>query len=170
MKTPGFLHLKHARSLFLGLVLLGFGAGRGLLRDAQAESPAPKAPADTAVAVADTTGPHRVLAYYFHTTQRCATCRRIEAYTNEAIQTGFPEELKDGRLVFRVLNVDEEPNRHFVKDYKLFTKSVIVVDEHSGKETDWKNLQKIWQLTTDKAGFVKYIQEEVRTYLTGERS
>ncbi len=33
--------------------------------------------------------PHRVIAYYFHTTYRCASCRAIEAYSREAIESAF---------------------------------------------------------------------------------
>lgn len=160
-----------ARGLLLALVLVGLAAGCGaLLWSARADAPAQKAPADTTEAIADTTGPHRVLAYYFHTTKRCATCRKIEAYTTEAIATGFPEDLREGRLVFQVVNVDEEGNQHFVKDYKLYTKSVIIVDEAPGKQTAWKNLARIWELTGDKEKFVRYVQEETRAYLTGKRS
>ncbi|MDM7916592.1 MAG: nitrophenyl compound nitroreductase subunit ArsF family protein [Candidatus Eisenbacteria bacterium] len=175
MKPPSFdrraMAAAEARLPLLFVLLLGLAAGSVLLSSAQAGQPAvPQAPADTTEAVADSTGPHRVLAYYFHTTQRCATCRKIEAYTTEAIRTGFAEELKDGRLVFQVLNVDEKPYKHFVKDYELFTKSVILVDEHAGTEAAWKNLPKIWELTGDKEGFIRYIQEETRSYLTGRQS
>jgi hypothetical protein len=158
------------RSLFV-LILLGIAAGSGaVVGNAKAEPPAPATPAGTAEAVVDTAGPHRVLAYYFHTTQRCATCRKIEAYTAEAVTAGFPEELKDGRLVFQALNVDEKGNEHFVKDYKLFTKSVVIVDERTGKQVAWKNLPKVWELVGDKERFVRYIQEETRAYLSGKQS
>ena len=156
--------------------LLGLAVGGGaLLWNAQADVPAPpavapNAAAGTAEAAADTTSSHRVLAYYFHTTQRCASCRKIEANTAEAIQTGFAEELKDGRLVFQAVNIEERENAHFVEDYKLYTKSVILVDERSGKETAWKNLAKVWQLLNDKDAFVRYIQTETRTYLAGAAS
>lgn len=160
-----------ARRSLLILTLLGIAAGSGaVVGNAQAQPPAPATPAETAEAVVDTTGPHRVLAYYFHTTQRCATCRKIEAYTAEAVTAGFPEELKDGRLVFQALNVDEKGNEHFVKEYKLFTKSVVIVDERTGKQVAWKNLPKVWELVGDKERFVRYIQEETRAYLSGKQS
>ncbi len=160
------------------LALLGLVVGCGaFLGSAQAGPPAAEAPAapagavaDSAGAVADTTAPHRVLAYYFHTTQRCASCRKIEAYTTEAIQTGFAPELKDGRLVFQAVNVDDKGNEHFVKDYKLYTKSVILVDERSGAQIGWKNLPKVWELLGDKEKFVRYIQGETRGCLSGQRS
>ena len=157
-----------ARRLLLVLVLLGLAATGALLWSAQADTPTPEAPADTTAAIADTTAPHRVLAYYFHTTKRCASCRKIEAYTAEAITNGFVEELKDGRLVFQALNLDEKENQHFAKDYQLFTKSVVLVEESDTTQVRWKNLPKVWELLADKEGFVRYVQEETRAYLTGQ--
>jgi hypothetical protein len=151
--------------MVFGLLVLGAFAPM-----ARAETPPLVAPADS-VAAPDTTALHnRVLAYYFHTTKRCVSCRKIEAYTTEAIQTGFAQDLKDGRLVFTVVNVEDKGNEHFVKDYQLFTKSVVLVDERSGKQAAWKNLPKVWELLNDKEKFVRYIQEETRGYLTGKHS
>jgi hypothetical protein len=145
--------------------------GGALLWSALAGGPAPKAPAETTAAVGDTTAlPHRVIAYYFHTTMRCASCMKIEAYTTEAIQTAFPDELKNGRLVLKVVNVEETGNEHFVKDYQLYTKSVVLVDERAGKQMAWKNLAKVWQLLNDKEGFLRYVQDETRAHLSDERS
>jgi hypothetical protein len=159
------------RALVVLLMLGVLTAGGALLWRARADAPSAKAPADTMAAVTDTTAvPHRVLAYYFHTTKRCVSCRKIEGYTAEAITTGFADELKDGRLVFQVVNIEEKGNEHFVKDYRLFTKSVVLVDEQSGRQTAWKNLPKVWELLNDKEGFQRYIKEETRAYLSGKES
>ena len=109
--------------------------------------------------------PHRVIAYYFHTTSRCASCRSIEAYSREAIESAFADELKDGRLVWKVVNVEVKGNEHFVKDYGLYTKSLVLVNENRGKRTQWKNLEKVWQLLQDKDRFLRYVQDETRPYL-----
>jgi hypothetical protein len=112
---------------------------------------------------------HQVIAYYFHTTFRCTTCFTIEQYTRDAILSGFPEELKDGRLVWKVVNVDDEGNEHFTKDYELSTKSVVIVDMNAGTQVRWKNLEDIWKLADNKNAFKKYIQEETRSYLKEKR-
>ncbi len=175
MTFPASTHSPGSRSLPRGVlfsfVLIAIAAVAGtLLQSARAADVQPAAPADMSQAPADTVAhSQRVLAYYFHTTQRCATCRKIEAYTAEAIQNGFPEELKTGRLVFQALNVDEPENRHFLKDYELFTKSVVLVGEESGKQVAWKNLPKVWELIGDKEKFVQYIQGETRAYLAGAK-
>ena len=58
-----------------------------------------------------------LIVYYFHGNKRCNTCRTIEAYTEEAIKTGFPDELRSGRLVWIPVNVDVPENGHFVEDF-----------------------------------------------------
>jgi len=112
--------------------------------------------------------PDRIIVYYFHTTFRCPTCYKIENYTKEAVETGFSQALSEGRLEFRVLNVDEPANTHFIQDYKLVTKSVVVVDIKKGKQVRWENLEKVWEFVGNKAGFLKYIQDEVNLYLQGK--
>jgi hypothetical protein len=107
----------------------------------------------------------QIIAYYFHGNVRCATCRKIEAYTKEAIDSAFAKELKSGLLEFHATNIDSSKNEHFIDDYELYTKSVIVADFVNGKQVRWKNLEKIWTLTGNKAEFAKYIQIEVKAFL-----
>ena len=107
----------------------------------------------------------KVIAYYFHTTYRCVTCRTIEAFSREAIEQGFAQALKDGKLDFRVVNVEERANQHFVREYQLFTKSLILVKMKDGKQAEWKNLSRVWELVRRKDAFLRYVQDEVRAYL-----
>lgn len=115
---------------------------------------------------ASETGRNKVVVYYFHGNTRCATCRTIEAYAKEAVETGFPEALTDGRLEWRAVNVDERDNEHFVRDFQLTTRSVVLERLADGKRKDWKNLQRVWELVRgDKAAFLKYVQDETRPLL-----
>jgi hypothetical protein len=108
---------------------------------------------------------HQVIAYYFHGNVRCPSCRKIEAYTKEAIDSAFGESLKSGKLEWRVVNTDSSENEHYLKDYQLFTKSVVLSDVHDGTQTRWKNLGKVWELLGDQAKFHAYIQDEMRPFL-----
>lgn len=107
----------------------------------------------------------RVTAYYFHTTQRCASCKKLEAWSHEAIASAFAGPLKDGRLVWKVVNVETKGNEHFVEEYGLYTKSLVLVREAGGKPARWKNLEKIWPLLQDRKAFDKYVQDETRAML-----
>jgi hypothetical protein len=111
------------------------------------------------------TAGHKVIAYYFHTNTRCSTCIKIEQYSKEAIEKGFPEELKNGALEMRIVNYENPENRHFMQDYKLVSKSLILVNMVNGKQTEWTNLKVVWQLTGRKDAFLNYVRREVRGYL-----
>jgi hypothetical protein len=109
--------------------------------------------------------PHKVIAYYFHTNTRCSTCVKIEQYSHEAIEQGFPYELKNGTLELRVVNYEQPENRHFMQDYKLVSKSLVLVNIVNGKQTRWTNLKLVWQLTGHKDAFLNYVRKETRGYL-----
>lgn len=109
---------------------------------------------------------HMLVVYYFHGNKRCYTCRTIEAYTEEAIKTGFPEELESGRLVWKAVNVDDPENEHFVQDYDLTTRTVVLVDVDLGNELKWAKLDRVWELVQNKEEFVDYITENTNAYLT----
>jgi hypothetical protein len=110
-------------------------------------------------------GVHKVIAYYFHTNARCSTCIKIEDYSHEAIEKGFRDELKNGTLEMRVINYELSENKHYMKDYSLVSKSLVLVNMVNGKQTEWTNLKMVWQLTGKKDEFLKYVRKEVRSYL-----
>jgi hypothetical protein len=107
----------------------------------------------------------KVIAYYCHGTFRCTTCRTIEEYSHDAIQTYFAKELGNGRLEFRRVNVEEPGNRHFIQDYQLVTKSLVLSLVSDGKETKSKNLADVWKLVRDKDKFFQYVKDEVEKFL-----
>ena len=107
----------------------------------------------------------KVVLYYFHGRERCQNCIKFESFTEEAIQGAFAEQLNSGELVWKMVNTDEPANKHFVGDYELYSKSIVVVENRDGKRGRWKNLEKIWELVGDKNAFVEYIRDEAGTYL-----
>ncbi|MHB0972229.1 MAG: nitrophenyl compound nitroreductase subunit ArsF family protein [Thermoanaerobaculia bacterium] len=121
---------------------------------------ADKAPAAKAKAPSQ-----RIVATYFHGDVRCATCRKIEAYSKEALDEGFAREIAAGTVVFQAINTDRAENKHYVQDYKLMMKSLIIAKEKDGKVTDWVNLPKIWQFTGNQDEFMAYVREGVQSYL-----
>jgi len=107
----------------------------------------------------------KLIAYYFHGTFRCSTCRTIEQYSHDAIQTYFAKELGSGKLEFRPVNVDEPENKHFIQDYQLVTRSLVLSLVSDGKEMKWKNLPDVWKLMRDKEKFYQYVKDEVEIYV-----
>jgi len=107
----------------------------------------------------------KVVAYYFHGNVRCTTCRTIEQYSHDAIHEYFAKELGSGRLEFRPVNVEEPGNKHFIQDYQLVTRSLVLSLVSDDKETKWKNLADVWKLVRDKERFFQYVRDEVEIFL-----
>jgi hypothetical protein len=122
-------------------------------------------PERTAVEARGAASSPAVIVYYFHVTARCATCRLIETYSKEAVERNFAAEIEAGSVEWRPVNVQFPENRRFVRDYKLFTRSVVLAKMRDGKQVEWRNLEKVWDLVGRKSEFVKYIQANVKEYL-----
>ncbi|MFH1261990.1 MAG: nitrophenyl compound nitroreductase subunit ArsF family protein [Pseudomonadota bacterium] len=145
--------------LVLGIAffLVGQRPKRTELPQTAAQSNAPKIPVQA----------HFVRVYYFHGSLRCVTCHKLENLAREAIQENFGKEMKNGNLVWQAINVEDGGNEHFVKDYQLFTKSLVVADVDNGTQKRWKSLAKIWELVRDENAYKQYVVAEVRQYLEG---
>ncbi|MDI6809438.1 MAG: nitrophenyl compound nitroreductase subunit ArsF family protein [Candidatus Eisenbacteria bacterium] len=109
--------------------------------------------------------PTKVFAYYFYTNVRCPTCHKLEQYSKAVIDSSFKDELASGKLEFKAINVEEKGNEHFTKDYKLYTKSLVISLVKSGKEVKSKNLTKIWEYVGNKEKFYKYVKDEIAGFL-----
>jgi hypothetical protein len=109
--------------------------------------------------------PEKVIVYYFRTNVRCAKCIKFEKYSRKAVVTGFQKALENGRLEYKIVNLEEPGNEHYVKDYNLYTKSIVVVEMKGDEQVRWSNLDKIWQMVGSEEKFIDYVQEGVRNYL-----
>jgi hypothetical protein len=107
----------------------------------------------------------QVVAYYFHGNMRCNTCRKLEAYSEEAISKGFADQIAAGELKWRAVNTDEPDNKHYIKDFELTSKSLVLAEYRDGEVKRWKNLKLIWQLVGDKDGFLKYVRDTTTDFL-----
>ena len=106
-----------------------------------------------------------LIAYYFHGNFRCDNCRKIEQYSQKAIEKYFVEELKTKKLTFAIINTDLSENKHFIEDYQLYTRSLVIAEYKDGKQLRWKNLAKVWDYLNDKNAFYEYVRSEIRDYL-----
>ncbi len=148
--------MKHSLLVIFVLILAGASI---LALPTSAETPSSSGETGSA------TPPSEIVAYYFHGHMRCATCRKIEAYSEEAITKGFTDELASGQLEWRVVNTDISENEHFVTDFELVTKSVVLVEYQGGKVERFENLNKVWKLVGDKDGFITYVRNETHEFI-----
>ena len=63
---------------------------------------------------------------YFHGKQRCVTCKAIEQLTLEVLEANFADELKDGTIVFRSIDLSQPENEAIADKYEVTWSSLFV--------------------------------------------
>ncbi len=106
-----------------------------------------------------------VAVYFFYNDIRCDVCLRLEAYAVEALKMHFADELASGAIQWRMLSMDDPENEHYLIDFELYSKSVVLVDPENGTPVRFKNLEDIWDLVYDKPAYIEYIRESIRDFL-----
>lgn len=107
----------------------------------------------------------KTIVYYFHGDMRCMTCNKMEKYTKESIEASFEKELATANVEVQIINTDEKENKHFLTDYSLYTKSVVLSKIENGKEKKFKNLDQIWNLVRDEPAFKTYVKNETALFI-----
>jgi len=167
--------MKQALTILLVLTAFG-GIAAALYRQSPARADGDSVPGETVVAAdASLQNPAHsgnderlrdvVTVTYFTTNARCPSCLKIEELARRAVETRFAEQLGEGRLEFRIINVDQPGNRHFIDDYQLVSKSVVVAKTLNGREESWVNLQDIWLLLGNEQALMDYVAQAVDAYL-----
>jgi len=111
----------------------------------------------------------RVVAMYFHRTERCPTCRKMGSYSEEAVKTAFADEIKEGKVAFYYIDFQAAKNARYVNAYGITGPTLIVAKISDNKVVSHRNLENIWEHVRDKPAFLQYVQENVKAAL-GERT
>jgi hypothetical protein len=76
----------------------------------------------------------KVQVYYFHPSDRCPIDQSIEANSKIVIQSFFSKEIKDGAILFRVINTDDKANTKITAKFDINAQALYVVKLDKGKE------------------------------------
>lgn len=109
-----------------------------------------------------------LIVYYMDMGKDCSTCLNLETYTHDALEEGFAPELASGAIQWRTVDLDLPENEHYIQEYGLYTKSVVLVRMESGKPGRFDSLSRIWELVYDRDAYVAYIQAAVRAFLAAD--
>lgn len=75
----------------------------------------------------------RVEVLYFHGKQRCATCMAIEKNAKEAVEAQFADELKNGTVVFRSIDISKAENEKIAEKYEVTWSLFLSANGKTGK-------------------------------------
>ena len=101
----------------------------------------------------------------FHSTHRCMTCNAIEANTKYTLNTYFTEELKDDKITFQVINVDEKKNERIAEKFEVSGTSLILNVIKKGKETQINLTEFAFMNGNDQEAFSTKLKVKIDTEL-----
>ena len=78
------------------------------------------------------------------------------------IETGQQQR---GVVVFQIVNIEEDATRHFVNDFQLTNRSVVMLTRQNGKDLQWRRLDKVWEKISDDDAYKGYISENLAACL-----
>ena len=91
--------------------------------------------------------PDALIVFCFHGNVRDKKCKQIEEYTHEVLEKSFAKPLKDGTILWQVLNYEDPKNARFKNEYQVNGSCIVLSDARSGRPGVAKNLQpRIMQL------------------------
>lgn len=65
---------------------------------------------------------------YFYGKQRCSTCKAIEKFAKEAIDSVFPDKIKDGSLAFKSVDITTPEGEKLADLFEVSSSSLFIVD------------------------------------------
>lgn len=101
----------------------------------------------------------------FHSTHRCMTCNAIEANTKYTLDTYFSKELKEDKITFQVINVDEKKNEKIAEKFEASGTSLILNVIQNGKETQINITDFAFMNGNDQDAFSKELKAKIDTEL-----
>ncbi|MDP2068569.1 MAG: nitrophenyl compound nitroreductase subunit ArsF family protein [Lutibacter sp.] len=101
----------------------------------------------------------------FHSTNRCMTCKAIEANTKYTLDTYFADELKSGKIVLKIVNVDKKENEQFAEKFEATGTALFLNVIKDGKESHVDLTNLAFMKGTDQKAFSLQLKETIATQL-----
>ena len=115
------------------------------------------------VEASTTVTPCVVEAIYFHNTNRCVTCLKIEGDAKAIVEREFTKELAAGKLLWSTINMEEE--RAYISQYDLVSPSLVLTRKVGDEVVDWTTLTETWALVRSATRFAPYIVDSFQAFL-----
>jgi hypothetical protein len=79
--------------------------------------------------------------YCFHGTRQCETCINMKANTKATLDKYFSEQLKNGTIVFSIIDVDDAKNEKLAEKFQATGTALMINNVVNGKDniTDWSD-------------------------------
>lgn len=103
---------------------------------------------------------------YFHITNRCNTCRSIEANVRKTLDDHFKNQVETGVIDLYVLNCELPENKELVKKYDAYGATLAVTTVLNGKELKSEDLTTwAFQKAHSPEEFIAELKTKIEEYL-----
>ena len=117
-------------------------------------------------AMAQTKAKDHVEIIYFHGKQRCVTCCAIEKLAREVVEKDFANEMKSGKVVFKIVDISTADGAKTAKKYRVSWSSLFVNEWKGDKEKRNDMTQFAFKNARNHPDeFKKGIKEEIKRQL-----
>jgi len=93
------------------------------------------------------------------------TCNAIEASTKYTLKTYFSEEVKNGKITFQVINIDEKENEAIAEKFEASGTSLFLNVIKNGKETKLDLTEFAFMKGNDQEAFSKELKTKIEAEL-----
>jgi hypothetical protein len=101
----------------------------------------------------------------FYGTHRCVTCQAIEANAKYTVETFFQDAVKEGRLEFKTVNVDEDENYDIAERFEAAGTALFINVIKDGKEQHIDLTNFAFAKGNDKEAFSAELKEKISEQL-----
>lgn len=106
----------------------------------------------------------KIEVYYFHRTQRCYSCLTLGQYIKETIEQKFSEEIKNGKIDFREINIDLPENKDVARKFQASGSSLFINTIKDGRDNIGQDTT-VWRLLKDKSQFQNHLINKINLLL-----
>ena len=106
----------------------------------------------------------KIEVVHFHATQQCWSCTTVGEYVLKTIKERFPQEYKEGKIVFKSINGELPDNQEIVMKYQaggtsLFINAIIGDKDNIEEDT------MVWRLVSNEQQFLDYFETKLKKLL-----
>jgi hypothetical protein len=112
----------------------------------------------------ETKSAEKLEVYYFHRTARCFSCNTMSELADKLMADRYAQQVADGSIDFRKLNVDLPENKEIALKYKATGSSLYINRIIDGQDNIVQDVN-VWRYLGDKNSFNNYLSAKIDSYL-----
>ena len=106
----------------------------------------------------------KIEVVHFHGTHQCWSCIMVGEYALKTIKEKFPEEYKNGTIMFKEINGELPENRDIVIKYQARGPSLFINAIKNGVDNIQEDVT-VWRLVVNESQYINYLQNKINGLL-----